>query len=134
MANPESAEMLAYLSQLIDATRSGSIRWVRVNPTTFAWDTRTPTPARLVLQRLQRTVIQRMGATRSAGATLPPIETYYVFQALDTGVGEQRTTLNGAENTELNPKLDELYRTIVSTNSRADLEFLKSLLPPVKPS
>jgi hypothetical protein len=125
MPSPEFTELLNYIEQLIVATRSGSMVWARANPTTLTWDTQTPTPAKLVLQRLDRRQV-----TLQVGKPVEITKRIYVFQAFDMKTVQQKLSLSGAEDENVNQKLEALFESITSTLSQKDLEFLKSILPP----
>ncbi len=122
MPGLEPSELNAYLEELIAATRAGSIVWARVNPSTFAWDTQSPVLAKVILQQVERRV--------PPTSPIAKIEKQYVFQVFDMGQGQQRLSLNGADDPLVNQKLDYLFESISSELSRRDLDFLKSLLPP----
>jgi len=124
MPSLEITEFLSYIEQLTVATRSGSVEWTRVNPTTFTWDTIKPTPARLSLQR-----VDRRDRVVKAGRPMVITSKHYVFQAVDPEEGLQKLSISGADDPDVNQKLEALYDAISSGLSRKGLDFLKSLLP-----
>jgi hypothetical protein len=128
MPTPDVDELLAYISQLIEATRSGAMSWAEANPSTFIWDTRQPKPARLSLQKVARNVQVQPG--RAGYGTRAEIS--YLLQALEISPSAQilRLSINGAENQKLNGSLDELYKLVEGKKVRDNIEFLKSIIPP----
>lgn len=97
--------------------------WVKANPTTFTW---MSPRGRMVLQRLdgQRRVV-RNNITQIVTAP------HYILSAFEhPQVQLARLTINGAENEEINVKLESLYNAIISLVDKTGLDFLKSLLPP----
>ena len=124
MGSPEGPEFQAYLDQLIESTRNGSMRWVEVNPTTFSWLVPSPRQARLLLQRVERNVPTAV----PGGRTTVTKKISYVFQAFDQN--NPRISVDSFENAELTKKLEVLFELIRSAAIRADLDFLKSILPP----
>jgi hypothetical protein len=125
MPNP-SDEVVTYLDQIIGATRNGQMEWGEANPTTFLWQTAQPTPGRMIIQRVDKT------ETQVSPLRVVTITTY-VFQAIDLKSGAARFTLKGAENEAINKKLGELYNSAKESNARKSLDFLKSILPPIRP-
>jgi hypothetical protein len=131
MPKPEMVLFLEYIDGLIAATRSGAMDWIRINPTTFIWDTATPTPARLSLQLVE----SRGGKVMRGGQVIRTTVRHFMFQAFDltmmqTAPERQRLAVNGADEPEANEKLQMLYDAISAGISQKGLEFLKSILPP----
>jgi hypothetical protein len=126
MPSPESDELSKYLDQLIEATRDGSMKWVEANPTTLVWDTRSPTPARLALQRFD----QQLPVNLEGRTALKKV-TRHVLQVLDTSshTPTQRMMLSGTEDEELNDKLKSLFEAAKSAMVRQSFDFLKSIIP-----
>jgi len=123
MPSPESSQYKSYFDQLIEAVGNGSMVWEDANPTTFVWESKPPA-AKLSIQRLERT--QAIGVVKRIVT--------YLFQAYEVRSGQQvqRVSLNGAEDPDLNGQLENLFGAIKSEISRKRLEFLKSILPPMK--
>jgi len=131
MPEQESQELQSYLDGLISATREGSVQWTSVNPTTFIWQTQN---ARLTLQRVEKaTPIMVTG-----GRITQQRKVSYVFQAHELVKQQpsgaialqQRFSIEGSENEQLNHKLAELFDAIRSGIFRKGLDFLKQL--PIK--
>ena len=127
MLNPKNVEYKAYFEQLIDATRSGSIIWEEVNPTTFVWESREPHPGKFTLQRLEQKqqIVENGIQTRKTTVV-------YLLQASDLTSPRPRLSITGAQDEGLNTQLDALYELIKSQELRRNLDFLTSLLPPKK--
>jgi len=131
MPGQESQELQSYLDGLIAVTRAGSVQWTSANPTTFIWQTEN---ARFTVQRVEKTGPVVLGVGRISQQK----KISYVFQAHElvkqaAGGGlttlQQRFSIEGSENEELNRKLDELFDAIRSGIFRKGLEFLKEHLP-----
>lgn len=125
MSSPESSEFKAYVEQLIEATRTGSMKWVEVNPTTFVWDTGEPQRARLTLQRVER--VERV---MIAGRLTQQKRITYLLSATDLRTNQTRLSLSGADDPDLNTAFENLYKLVIADKAHRNLEFLKSLLPP----
>ena len=69
MASPETRE---WVEEVTANTKSGSITWKASNPSTYVWDTQSPKPTKVVLQRFER---QQMIRT-AQGNTVRKIFTY----------------------------------------------------------
>lgn len=123
MPRLESSDLRTYVDQLAEATRSSSIKWKDVNPTTFVYETGSAKPASLVLQRLERIV-----ATKTKDGQIVPTKKYsYRFYANEGGVN--RLSIDSSEDAEVNQSLETLFDLIKSEVSRETLDFLKSILP-----
>ena len=116
-----------WIEQLIADTRAGQIPWRLVNPTTYTWDTPQPRPARVVIQRVERTENIVLGA----GRTQRKVTSSFVLQAFDLAKNQTMplVTLNGAEDSPANEILKKLHTEVVNWTTRASIEFLNSLLP-----
>lgn len=127
MPAPESSELKTYIEQLVALTQSGSMSWVQINPSTFVWDTNTPTRSRLSLQRLER-----QQQTIQQGHAVMKRFHHFVLQALEFQSGQQipRFTITTQEDDELNPLLQTLFDAIVKVLSRQSLDFFKAIIPP----
>jgi len=128
MASPSSDDYKAYIDQIIEATRSGTMAWTQVNPTTFVWEIRGPQAGRLTLQR-----VARAATTPSPVATTRPvlgIVSSYVLQVTDLGTNENRLVISSEQDEILNKQFETLYGLIRSEIARKNLDFLKSLIPP----
>jgi len=126
MASASNNEVLVYLNEIVEATRSGSIKWTEANPSTYVWNSlQPPTPARIVVQKVDRPELR-------PASPLPRYITVttYVFQAVEVRTGATRFSLNGADDESANTKLEELYEAIKVSIKRSGLEFLKGVLPP----
>jgi hypothetical protein len=131
MPGLDKGELKLYLDQLIEATKSGSIGWIAVNPTTFLWDTETPR-ARLTIQRLEHQEVQQ-----SPGKMPRFVQVgYYILQAFElvgpVSMPKLRISIDSSLDADLNSQLELLYDTISTAMSRQSLDFLKSVIPPKK--
>lgn len=125
MASPEFSEFIDYGNKLLDATRSGDIDWTKANPTTFVWEVKSPKRARVTLQQVDRR--ERDQATRALKTTRA-----YVFNVHDLATGavaNQRLSVSGTDDPEVNEILKTLFETIASGVTRKGLDFLKSVIP-----
>lgn len=133
MPQSEHKGLSTYIDDVYEATLAGRIAWKAVNPTTFVWETATPKPAKLSLQRVDRIV--NTGATViSQGRRVPQQrkETIYLFQVFDlTEAGAATPILNigGADEADLNQRLQKLFDLVKTGVSERSLEFLRSILP-----
>jgi hypothetical protein len=122
-----SLEVRDWVNQVIHSTESGAIQWRPANPTTYTWDTRSPKAARVILQR-----IDRMENYRTQTGAVGQRKVFnYLLQAFDLSA-QQATpvlTINGSEDAEANPQLENLYTIISNTTIRENIDFLKSILP-----
>ena len=125
---PNPNELFVYIDRLIAATKSGHVDWAKANPTTYIWTSSGTVPARLMIQRVDRSPADRMKA-QALNPTLRLPVRYYVFQAVELP-NAVKLSINGSEDQEPNAKLEELYETITSGFARKGLDFLKSILPP----
>jgi hypothetical protein len=136
---PTETELLAYLDELIEASRAGKIPWGQGNPTTFVWD--VPNRARITLQQTSgvRGGPQAIMRPRRPGVVLPPVQqrpptpavpfTSYVFQVQELATNVMRIHTQNEDTTSVGKKLAELYQNITTNLSRKNLDFLKSLVP-----
>jgi hypothetical protein len=123
MPSLESSDLRAYVDQLAEATRNGSIKWRDANPTTFIYETGSVKPAGLMLQRLERAV-----ATKTEDGRIVPIKKFsYRFYANEGPVN--RLTIDSSGDAGVNQSLETLFELIKSEISRETLDFLKSILP-----
>src|SRR5438067_894009 len=129
MPTPESQELQMRVDDLITATRNGSFQWRAINPTTFIWEKITPDRggARLTLQRVEQTTQQIVQGR-------PPAlirQSFVILQVIEIrsagGQSLQRLTISGANDPELNGKLQELFQIASSGYSQQGLDFLKNL-------
>jgi hypothetical protein len=135
MSTPqENPEFEQFLNQLAEATRSGTVKWNSVNPTTFVWETPN---GKLTLQRVvQRVNVQQVRAAipgRPPQVVMVPQEKVnHIFQASQkTGAElEQVLSINSSEHPGLSEKLEALFQLVSQGVSEKALDFLKSLLPP----
>ncbi len=133
MANPEIAEIQEYIQRLILATRSGEMKWITANPTTYSWDTPMGAPqrARLTLQRVEVKEGGLAGLVSVGGVLVPKVSHSYVLQAFEfVGTGIMpRITVSGTEYPELKDQMESLFELITSEKKRKELDFLKSIVP-----
>lgn len=127
MPSPENSELQDYIGQLLEATRSGLVRWRIANPTTFTWDSPGTARGRLILQRSERTEVSRNEQNKPITKKIPN----YIFQVLELEGSNlvQRISINSSEDAMFNPVLEELYELIKSGFSRKALDFLKNVIP-----
>lgn len=108
------------LDKIIEDTKKDTIDWIRENPTTYVW---TPTArVKVIVQRVQKTLWWDQQGR-------PGVRTIkqYVFQVVEDSV--QKLLLNGADEKQVNEKLETLYNTITDSITRKGLDFLKSIPP-----
>src|SRR5262249_47119846 len=111
MANtPETAELITYLTSLLESTRAGKVNWGKTNPSTFLWNTPSPKNANVGLQK-----VPKQGGSIS-----------YNFSVVDGNV--QKLVVEG-EPPEVNRLLGELFEAVETSITRKGLDFLKSILP-----
>ena len=129
MANPVEPEIQEYVERLIAATRSGEIKWVAANPTTYSWDTSPGVPqrAKLTLQRVEK----QEPPSIQQGRVVTRVTRTYVLQALELTPTTTitRATINSAEYPALNEQMASLFDWIASEKKRQELDFLKSVFP-----
>jgi len=118
-------EFLKYLSQLIEATQSGKMRWAKENPTTFTWTTNSPRPAKIILQKIDR----QNRVRDSIGRLLVNTTSSFVFQVIEPNTNIQKLYSDDPNDAELQKNLEVLYRSIQNSIAQAGLDFLKSILP-----
>lgn len=127
MPRPEDAEFIEYVDKLIESTRSGTIEWKAVNPSTIVWET---DGARLSLQRLERA----KGTHNAAGRPIMVKIVSYIFQAFEVRGSAvkslvEKMSVESDENDAINKKLDALYEAAKTATARKGLDFLKGILP-----
>ena len=129
----EPTAFLTYLEELQRATKTGSVIWRAVNPTTFVWDSPAVTNTRLSFQRIERvsegsktTPLTAPGAKQIE----PKKRNVFVFQAFDLAQpAGPILSLDSAEHPELVQGFASLYELITASLSNKTLEFLRSMLP-----
>ena len=127
MASFDKDKVKMNIDELIQATKSGAINWVLLNPTTYLWETSAPKSARVTVQAATRPIPVRT----PAGAGIRQVK-HYILQVLESTPPVQKTRLllNGAEDDEINEQIGELYTVIEIKLSEESLGFLKSIIPP----
>jgi hypothetical protein len=130
MANPEDAELVRYIRDLIEVTAQGEASWNKVNPTTFVWDIpNRPQPARLVLQQLGTSGLSPRGALAIALEG----QSKYVFQAFNLTTPQNPVlVINGSDNDGLNGNLRDLFNAISGKESRKGIDFLGAVIADAK--
>jgi len=129
MANPERAELQKTVDELTSATRKGSFQWRAANPTTYVWEKRSEHPgtgARITLQRVEQNTLRKV-----SGIAVPGQRVFVILQVHETSpLGQPLLKLNvsGADDPEINAKLEDLFQLISSGVSEEGIDFLKSLL------
>ena len=130
MPNPDVLRFFPYLDSLIAASNSGAMIWTRANPTTFTWETMTPSPARLSLQLVESRANRFIG-----GKLVREEKKHFIFQAFDLssrGSSQLKFSISGAEDDQLNARLHALHDSITFKLTTDGLDFLKSIVPPPK--
>jgi len=127
MPRPEDTEFIEYVDKLIESTRSGTVEWKAVNPSTIVWETGA---ARLSLQRVERT----KSARNPAGKIVAVKVVSYIFQAFEVRGGAVKTlvekmSVESDSDEAVNRKLDALYEAAKTAVARKGLDFLKGILP-----
>lgn len=125
-----SPELREWLEQVIKNTEARTIKWGAPNPTTYFWEITTPTPARVVLQRIERKENYQQAPGRIATRTV----VQYILTASDLRKPQiPEMSLNGMVEPDVNPLLEKLYTSISTVVTRDSVEFLRSLLPQKAP-
>jgi hypothetical protein len=114
-------EAATYIKELTDATNDGRMAWKSANPTTYVWETGTPTPARVIIQQVT-------ASERSPGG-VPRSVRNYVLQLFDIRTSSVRLSLTSKDSPVLAEALSALFRVASGGVTRAGLDFLKDVVP-----
>jgi len=117
-------ELVKYLTQLIETTNSGKMKWVKENPTTFTWTTNNPRPARIIVQK-----VDRQRRVQSIAGFVSQTFSTYVFQVIEPNTNIQRLSIDEPSDPELQKVLGALYSCVQSSILQSGVDFLKSILP-----
>jgi hypothetical protein len=125
MSKPEELGLIQYLSEVVNQTKSGTIEWLRANPTTYTWTKMVGGPvARMTIQRIEKPEVVR---SPNGGVALQQTRNY-VLQVTDAQANLQILSLNTTETPAMMDILAELYESIGSNVSQKSMEFLRNML------
>ncbi|MGA3069805.1 MAG: hypothetical protein ABSD43_06265 [Terracidiphilus sp.] len=130
MPENETEALVAYVDDLLKATSEDKIPWAPFNPTTFIWDRQTPPEARLILQRIERTVITGSKVVDGTKVAVTGQRYFHVLTVTTVGKDSFSVTVNGqTEDPRINEKLGAIYDSISVGIVGKKLDFLRKTLP-----
>lgn len=125
MSIAEEQELVHYIDRIIAKTQTGSMSWIRSNPTTYTWTKKLSSDreARLTIQK----VMKRRGQAGNKKYGIRPSD-YYIFLATDIEASAQVLTINTEDLPDLRETLRNLYNTISLNITRKGLDFLRDIV------
>ena len=125
MPTNEQEEMAAYLSELVQKTKTEKIIWSKLNPSTYVFARKIENEiAKVFIQKVERKQWVQVDKTRP-----PQIESTvdYVFYILGPS-GPEIISLKTAETPFYTQMLSELFGAIEESFSRKGLNLLQKIL------
>jgi hypothetical protein len=119
MATSSAEEFKLVLQNLVERTRSGSIEWSRVNPTTYSW---ANNKGRAIIQQVEQKRLVSQGGRVSSRSI-----TSYTFQTYDSA-GVLVLKLGSGEMAELGADLETLFKAASESVLSQGLGVLKNML------
>ncbi len=107
------------LADFIKGTREGSVEWVRVNPTTYAWENNR---GKVNIQRVEK---KRAIMTSSGISTVT--DRNYFLRAYDLN-GDSIVSVSSSEYSELEDELRSVFDLAAEAAASRGLKFLKGML------
>jgi hypothetical protein len=112
-------ELLDYIQKVTAATTAGTIKWIRMNPTTFGWQ-----PNQQIMVSIQK--IEHSQPTLTAGGKRAIVrKSVYVFNV----AGGPSLSAKSSDSEEITEPLRQLYEAADKNATIKAVEALNSLLP-----
>jgi hypothetical protein len=124
MPSREIQDFVEYIQQVMMRTRTGKMKWLEANSTTFTWEAPEKS-AKLNLQQILPSQSDLSVAMYGLDRTQR-----YLLQAIHSPTNEVKVTIDGSLDPKLNEELGHLFELISDSIRQKGLDFLKSILPP----